>query len=203
MTVIIDYGASNLKSVEKAFEYIGYPSKITSNLYDIINADRLILPGNGAFGDCMACLNKTGLLDAIKTFIQKERPFLGICIGMQILFEKSSEFGNHTGLGLIKGRVERFPEDVIKQGGKIPHMGWNSVKAAESSKLFKNIPQNTYFYFVHSYKAVPEENFTAGECDYYGLFPAATEKENIFGVQFHPEKSLKGGLKLLDNFCKI
>lgn len=204
MIAIIDYGASNLRSVEKAFRYLGRDVCITSNEKDIVSASHLVLPGNGAFGDCMAAIEKLELMNGIKKFIDSGKPFLGICIGMQLLFEKSYEFGENAGLGLVKGSIEKFSPDIIKQGGKIPHVGWNAVNSVKKNKLFNGIDDGAYFYFVHSYFANPtEDEAITAVSDYYGEFTAAVEKDNVMGVQFHPEKSLKAGLKLLDNFCKI
>lgn len=203
MIAIIDYGASNLRSVEKAFKYIGKDAKVTSDEKTILSASRLVLPGNGAFGDCMAALHKTGLIFSIKKFIETGKPFLGICIGMQVLFEESSEFGRHKGIGFLEGKVTKFSDDIIKNGGKIPHIGWNGVRKIGESKLFQGIDDGSFFYFVHSFYADALSNpAVAGVCDYYGDFTAAVEKDNISGVQFHPEKSLKAGLKLLNNFCE-
>lgn len=204
MIAIIDYGASNLRSVEKAFRYLGRDVLVTSDKKDIDSASHLVLPGNGAFGDCMSGIGKLELTDGIKKFIKSGKPFLGICIGMQLLFDKSYEFGEHSGLGLIHGTIEKFSPQIIKQGGKIPHVGWNTVNSVKENKLFKGIERGAYFYFVHSYFANPSEGGSVtAVSDYYGDFAAAVEKDNITGVQFHPEKSLKAGLKLLDNFCKI
>lgn len=204
MVAVIDYGASNLRSVKKAFEFIGERVIVTSSEDEILNADRLILPGNGAFGDCIDALKSLGLISAISRFIETGRPFLGICIGMQLLFDKSLEFGVNDGLGYIKGTVRRFPDDILKLGNKIPHTGWNTVKIEGEHPLFKGIEDNTYFYFVHSYYA---DNIGAdsviGSAEYGMNFTAAVAKDNILGVQFHPEKSQKYGLKLLSNFCSL
>lgn len=204
MIAIIDYGASNLRSVQKAFEYIGQEAQIVSDEKSIMSADRIVLPGNGAFGDCISALKSAGLISVIDRFIETERPFLGICMGMQLLFDKSLEFGVNEGFGYIKGVVRRFPQLVLEKGYKIPHTGWNYVKQIETHKLFNGIEDNTPFYFVHSYYA---DNYggsnVIGACDYCGLFTAAVAKNNIMGVQFHPEKSQKAGLKLLENFCSL
>lgn len=204
ITAVVDYGASNLKSVEKAFQYLGENVKVTSDIKEVLASDRLVLPGNGAFADCMASLENTGLADSVKEFVEKGRPFLGICIGMQLLFEESSEFGRHKGFGLIKGKVERFSGTILEKGGKIPHIGWNSLEIKTPGSLFRDIENGSYFYFVHSYfaDALTSPHVTAS-ADYYGHFPAAIEKDNIAAVQFHPEKSLKAGLKLLSNFRRI
>ncbi len=204
MVAIIDYGASNLKSVQKAFEYIGQDVIITSSEQEVLKADRLILPGNGAFGDCLDALKSEELYSAITNFIETERPFLGICVGMQLLFEKSLEFGIHEGFGFIEGTVRRFPDEIVADGMKIPHIGWNTLQIEQPHTLFEGIDDNSYFYFVHSYYADSDcSSEILGSCDYGVNFAAAVAKDNIMGVQFHPEKSQKAGLKMLENFCKI
>lgn len=204
MVAIIDFGGGNLRSVQKAFEFIGFEASVTSDENIIKKADRVVFPGNGAFGGCMAGLRHLNLISAIDDFIKTERPFLGICIGMQSLFEKSFEFGVHEGFGYMKGNIRRFPNSLLKNGMKIPHTGWNSVRHDENNPLFKDIPQNSYFYFVHSYYApITDEKNIAGVTEYGVEFISAVSENNIFGVQFHPEKSQKAGLKLLENFCRL
>ncbi len=204
MVAIIDYGASNLRSVQKAFEYLNKDVIVTSDEQVILSADRLVLPGNGAFGDCMDALKSQDLYSAINKFIETERPFLGICVGMQLLFEKSLEFGIHEGFGFIDGVVRRFPDNIIEQGMKIPHIGWNTVTIEQQHKLFDNVEDNSYFYFVHSYYADNNNGSEiVGTCDYGETFAAVAVKDNIMGTQFHPEKSQKAGLQMLENFCKI
>lgn len=204
MVAIIDFGGGNLRSVQKAFEFIGFEASVTSDENVIKKADRVVFPGNGAFGGCMAGLRHLNLISAIDDFIKTERPFLGICIGMQSLFEKSFEFGVHEGFGYMKGNIRRFPNSLLENGMKIPHTGWNSVRHDENNPLFKDIPQNSYFYFVHSYYApITDEKNIAGVTEYGVEFISAVSENNIFGVQFHPEKSQKAGLKLLENFCRL
>lgn len=204
MVAIIDFGGGNLRSVQKAFEFIGFEASVTSDENVIKKADRVVFPGNGAFGGCMAGLRHLNLISAIDDFIKTERPFLGICIGMQSLFEKSFEFGVHEGFGYMKGNIRRFPNSLLENGMKIPHTGWNSVRHDENNPLFKDIPQNSYFYFVHSYYApITNEKNIAGVTEYGVEFISAVSENNIFGVQFHPEKSQKAGLKLLENFCRL
>jgi len=198
---VIDYGASNLRSVEKAFKYLGYDVNVTGDHRLISDADKLVLPGNGAFSDCMSNLSRLGIGDAISAFISKERSFLGICIGMQVLADIGHEFGDRAGFGIISGDVKRFE---LSKDYKIPHTGWNMVNITTSSDLFKEIEDNSYFYFVHSYYFdVKNRLDTIAVTDYCIKFSSAVEHNNIFGVQFHPEKSQSVGLKLLDNFCKI
>lgn len=204
MVTIIDFGGGNLRSVQKSFEHIGYEAVITSSPEDVLKATHVVFPGNGAFGDCMSGLRRQGLFSAIHDFVKTGNPFLGICIGMQSLFEKSFEFGVHDGFGYVEGVVQRFPQELLDKGMKIPHTGWNSVHFKENNPLFKNIQQDAYFYFVHSYycSCVNSED-VVGMTDYGIDFVSAVQKDNIMGVQFHPEKSQKYGLKLLENFCKL
>ncbi len=204
MITIIDFGGGNLRSVQKAIEHVGFEAEITSDAEIVKRAEHLIFPGNGAFGDSMAGLRKNGLISAIDEVIQKGNPFLGICIGMQCLFQKSYEFGIHEGLGYIEGVVKKFPDELIKDNMKIPHTGWNTVHFKENHPVFKDIKQDSYFYFVHSYycQCIDEKNILS-TTDYGTEFTSAVTYENITGVQFHPEKSQQAGLKLLENFCRL
>ncbi len=200
MIAIVDLGMGNLRSVQKAFEFLGIDAFLTSKSDDILASDALVFPGVGAFGDCMNSLEDRGLKKAILKFVDSGRPFLGICLGMQVLFEESEEFGHHKGLGVIKGRVVRFPDSV----GKIPHMGWNCVDLVRKHPIFEGIESGSYFYFVHSYYCVPGEDVTVGETEYNGVvFTSCVSKENVFACQFHPEKSQKVGLKFVKNFGRI
>ena len=209
MIAIIDYGMGNLRSVQKGFEKVGYDTIVTSNSEDILSADGVVLPGVGAFKDCMNNLREGKLIDPIHKIIEEGKPFLGICLGLQLLFTESEEFGIHKGLGIIKGRVVKF--SFSTQGLKIPHMGWNSIKKSgqknQFSPMFEGIPDNSYFYFVHSYYVVPEDdNIVASKTDYGIDFVSSISKDNIFACQFHPEKSQEMGLRLLKNFgdiCKV
>ncbi|MCX8083829.1 MAG: imidazole glycerol phosphate synthase subunit HisH [Calditerrivibrio sp.] len=196
MIAIVDYGMGNLKSVYNAFKMIGFDVAIVSDEKAIINADRVVLPGVGAFGDCMNGLVERGLLESIKGFIATGKPFLGICVGMQLLFEKSYEFGEQKGLGYFRGTVQRFPG---REGFKVPHMGWNMIKKLTDHPLLSGIADGAYLYFVHSYYAPVVEN-TVAVCNYIEDFTAMVVKGNIAGVQFHPEKSQKIGLSILKNF---
>ncbi len=201
MIALIDYGMGNIRSVSKALEAVGGDVKITQDAEDMKRAKALVLPGVGAFCDCIENLKTLGLLHVLKEEILNGKPYLGICLGMQILFTESEEFGLHKGLDLIKGKVLRFSLPV---GYKIPHMGWNTLKIKKKNKLTVHIPQNSYFYFVHSYYVQPEEeNVIAGVTDYGGEFTSMIVYENIFATQFHPEKSQKRGLKILENFLKL
>ena len=196
MIAVIDYGMGNLKSVQKGFEKVGFDAVVSSEQEVIENASHLVLPGVGAFKDCMHNLEEKGLVEPVLKGIEKGKPFLGICLGLQLLFEKSEEFGAHKGLGLIKGKVARFPKSELK----VPHMGWNSIKKKSDTPLLKQIDDNSYFYFVHSYYVIPEDNVTATSTEYGFEFTSSIIKDNIFACQFHPEKSQKEGLKILKAF---
>lgn len=201
MIAVIDYGMGNLKSVSKALEAVGAKVIVTRDPKVIKKADRLVLPGVGAFADCMANLKKQNLIGPIKEFIQTGRPFLGICLGLQLLFDEGEEFGRHKGLGILPGRVVRFH---LSKKFKIPHIGWNQILKKNENRLFQKIDDGSSFYFVHSYIVVPKEKkIVATTTDYGREFVSAIAKENIFACQFHPEKSQKNGLKLLQAFTKI
>lgn len=203
MIAIVDYGMGNLRSVEKAFEKLGFQATVTRDGGLILDSDGLVLPGVGAFGDCMRNLEEYGLVEPIKTFIEGGKPFLGICLGLQLLFEESEESPGIRGLGVLRGRVVRFP----RSGGgrlKVPHMGWNRVRMKEGLPILNGIPQGSWFYFVHSYYPEPEEEgVIAGMTDYGVEFTSAIQKGNAFACQFHPEKSSTLGLRILENFALI
>lgn len=201
MIAIIDYDAGNLKSVEKAFKYLGENTIITRDRKEILKADKVILPGVGAFGDAMDKLKNYNLVDTIREAAGSGKPFLGICLGLQLLFESSDESMGIPGLGILEGKIVRIPD---KEGLKIPHIGWNSLDIKEGSKLFNGIENQSYVYFVHSYylKAENEEEVAAATV-YSTLIHASVEKENLFACQFHPEKSGAVGLKILSNFAKL
>ncbi|WP_024833080.1 imidazole glycerol phosphate synthase subunit HisH [Ruminiclostridium josui] len=200
MIAIIDYGVGNLASVNKAFSFIGYDSKISSDHGEILAADKVVLPGVGAFADAMESLDKTGMISVIKQVAQKGTPLLGICLGMQLLFDYSTEGGEKVeGLGLLKGSVNQFPLDM---GLKVPHMGWNSLDIRQNKGIFSGVRQNSYVYFVHSYFVTAENTSDVAAVCKYGIgFDAAVCKGNIMGVQFHPEKSGDVGLEILKNFA--
>jgi glutamine amidotransferase len=196
--VIIDYGMGNLRSVQKAFERSGVPAKISSVPEEILNADKLVLPGVGAFPACMSNLEKLGLAEPIRESVRRGKPFLGICMGMQVLFDEGEEFGLHKGLGIIPGRVIKFK---LAKKYKIPHMGWNRIRKKKKIPLLAEIEENSYFYFVHSYHVVPEDpSVIATVTDYGKDFVSSIAKDNIFACQFHPEKSQALGLKLIKAF---
>ncbi|MCL5883718.1 MAG: imidazole glycerol phosphate synthase subunit HisH [Actinobacteria bacterium] len=197
MIVIIDYGMGNLRSVEKALEKVGAEVAVSRDPDDLRQADRIVLPGVGAFGDAMANLQKRGLVEAIKGEVAAGKPFLGICLGLDLLFEESDEHGLHQGLGLLPGRVE-----LLATGLKIPHIGWNQINIRKESKLLAGIPDGSAFYFVHSYAVVPgEESDILCETEYGSAFVSAVERDNIAAFQFHPEKSSSLGLMILRNFA--
>lgn len=201
MIAIIDYGAGNLRSVQKACEFVGAAAEITSDPDIILNADRVILPGVGSFGDCMQSLNSCSLTDVIRKTVQNGTPFLGICLGMQLLFESSEESPEAEGLGILKGKIVKIPS---KDGLKIPHMGWNSLSFRKESPVFKDLPDDPFVYFVHSYYMQPDdESIIAADTYYTAKMPVALSCGNIFATQFHPEKSGSTGLKILKNFVEL
>ena len=201
MIAIIDYDAGNLKSGEKALQYLGEECIVTRDKEKLLKADKIILPGVGAFGDAMEKLHKFGLVDVIHKLVKENKPFLGICLGLQLMFESSEEGPGVKGLGLLPGKIVKFPE---KEGFKIPHMGWNSIDVKEGSRLFKGVSNNSYVYFVHSYYLQAEnENDVAATTEYITHVHASVEHDNIFACQFHPEKSGDVGLRILKNFCEL
>ena len=201
MIAIIDYDAGNLRSVEKALLQLGENVVITRDKQQLLEADKIILPGVGHFGDAMSKLHQYQLVDVVKEIIAKKTPFLGICLGMQMLFERSEEGGGVEGLSILKGEILRIPDNP---GIKIPHMGWNSLTIREEAKLYRGIPQDSYVYFVHSYYLkAKNRSDVAATVDYSTLIDASIEKDNIFGCQFHPEKCGDVGLKILKNFASL
>ncbi|MBF0492639.1 MAG: imidazole glycerol phosphate synthase subunit HisH [Deltaproteobacteria bacterium] len=202
MIAIIDYGMGNLRSVQKAFEHLNVKCCVTHDLKKIENASKLVLPGVGAFRDCMQNLEEKKLIEPILKGIQSGKPFLGICLGMQVLLTESEEFGSHKGLNVIPGKVLRFPQS---EALKVPHMGWNSIKklpAAKGSPL-QDIEDSAYVYFVHSYYVVPEDKKIISTTTPYGFdFCSSLHQDNIFATQFHPEKSQEIGLKILEGFAQ-
>lgn len=199
---IINYGVGNLKSVKNSLDYLNIPNTIIENPQEINNFDKLILPGVGAFGAAMEKLNKLGFTTKIKAFAKQSKPILGICLGMQLLFEEGLEYGRHKGLGLIKGQVLPFKSRVDNL--PIPLIGWNSITKNNESPLLKNIDDNSCFYFVHSFYCEPKEKSIIVANANYGIeFPAIIHKKNILGCQFHPEKSQSAGLQILKNFNNL
>lgn len=200
MIAIIDYDAGNIKSVEKALQYLGEEAVITRDAGEILMADKVILPGVGAFGDAMEKLNRYGLVPVIHEVVEKGIPFLGICLGLQLMFESSEEAPGVEGLGLLKGKIVRIPEG---DGLKVPHMGWNSLSFPKEGRLFAGIPENSYVYFVHSYYLQAEEDIVTATAEYGVTIHASVEKGNVFACQFHPEKSSHTGLTILKNFVGL
>ena len=201
MIAIIDYDAGNIMSVKKAIEYLGYETQITRDKDILLSADHVILPGVGAFGDAMQKLESYGLVSVIHKIVEAGIPFLGICLGLQLIFEESEEAPGVRGLSLLPGRIVKFP---FSQELTVPQIGWNSLRFPKESRLFKDIPENSYVYFVHSYylKAAVSDD-VAAVSDYGIDFDAAVEHGNVFACQFHPEKSSDIGLKILENFLCI
>lgn len=201
MIAIIDYDAGNIKSVEKALKVLGYEAVLTRDRETLLQADHVILPGVGAFGDAMDKLHSYGLVDVIHEIVEQKIPFLGICLGLQLMFESSEETPGVEGLSLLKGKIVRIPE---ASGLKIPHIGWNSLKYPNPGRLFQGISEDAYVYFVHSYYLKAQEREIVKATTEYGtLIDASVEKDNIFGCQFHPEKSSDIGMKILQNFLEV
>lgn len=201
MVAIIDYDAGNIKSVQKAIEYLGEEVITTRDAEVILNASRVILPGVGAFGDAMEKLHKYNLVDVIREVVKREIPFLGICLGLQLLFETSDETPGVQGLGILKGKIKRIPDNGEL---KIPHIGWNSLSFPNKGRLYEGISQESYVYFVHSYYLDAEDkDIVVATTEYGTTIHASVEQGNVFACQFHPEKSSSVGLKILDNFLKI
>jgi glutamine amidotransferase len=206
MITIIDYGMGNLRSVQKGFERVGYEARVTSNPADVKGADRLVLPGVGAFKDCMDNLRLGGFIDPILNHVASGRPFLGICLGLQLLFSESEEFGRHQGLGIIPGRVVRFPAGMREKGEelKVPHMGWNQIVIRHAAPLLDGVDNGASVYFVHSYYVVPDDPETVATVTEYGVtFCSSIWRDNVMATQFHPEKSQQVGLRILENFGKL
>ena len=200
MVAIIDYGAGNLSSVKKALDYLGAESIITDDKNEITSASHIILPGVGSFGDAMKSMRDRDLVDTVKEVAVSGKPFLGICLGLQLLFEGSEESQGVEGLGLLKGKITQIPKN---NGLKVPHIGWNSVTVRKGDGIFKNIEQNSFFYFVHSFYLTESQGDIAAATTQYGVeIECAVEQGNLFATQFHPEKSGKAGLKLLKSFLE-
>jgi glutamine amidotransferase len=199
MICIVDYGAGNLRSVQKAVERLGASAHVSSKPVDVARASKVIFPGVGAFGRAVEAVDNLRLRETLIQFIEDRKPFLGICLGLQLLFESSEENPGVAGLGILSGSVKRFPD-----GLKIPHLGWNQVNFSMTSPLWHNIPDNGYFYFAHSYYVAPDDAaIVSGECDYGIVFPVAIKYGLLFGLQFHPEKSQHWGLGVLKNFIEL
>jgi len=201
LIAIIDYGMGNLRSVEKAFEYVGHRAFVAKHPTGVSDASHVVLPGVGGFPECMKNLENTGMIDAVYKSIESGKQFLGICLGLQLLFSESEEFGCHNGLNILEGRVVRFTPG---HEFKVPHMGWNQIMIKREVPLLKGIPDNSFVYFVHSYYVIPsDKEIISTQSDYGGEFVSSVWKDNIFACQFHPEKSQEIGLRILKNFGDI
>ncbi len=195
---VIDYGVGNLRSVEKAFAAAGASAVVSSDVRVLNEAERLVLPGVGAFGACISALKERGFDSLVRERVAEGVPLLGVCVGMQMLFEESDEFGRHTGLGFLRGRVRRFATELV-----VPQVGWNQVEQRGSHPLLEGVSDREFFYFVHSFYCEPfDESVVVGETDYGRSYASIVARENVCGVQFHPEKSQAAGLRLLRNFAE-
>jgi len=207
MITIIDYEMGNLRSVEKAFEKLGFAARVSNDPQDIVSADKVVLPGVGAFRDCINNLRDGGFVEPLLAHVAAGKPLLGICVGMQMLFDESEEFGRHQGLGLIPGKVVRFPAGMVEAGErlKVPHMGWNNIQLRKPSPIFSGIEDGSFVYFVHSYYCAAENPAdVAASCRYGEIeFCASLWRDNIMATQFHPEKSQTIGLNIFKNFGEL
>jgi imidazole glycerol-phosphate synthase subunit HisH len=205
--VIIDYGMGNLRSAQKAFERVGYGARLSSDPADLGAADKLVLPGVGAFRDCIGNLRAGGFVEPLLGHVAAGKPLLGICVGLQLLFSESEEFGRHRGLGIIPGKVVRFPAGMRQLGEelKVPHMGWNDLRPRRPAPILSGVEEGSFVYFVHSYYAIPDDpQVVAAETTYGDVtFCAVAWQENVMATQFHPEKSQELGLRMLENFGKM
>jgi glutamine amidotransferase len=200
---IVDYNMGNLASVINAFAKVGVDAKLESDPSKLNQYDKLILPGVGAFGDAMEHLKENGMDEAVINYAKSGKPLLGICLGMQLLFESSEEFGSHQGLGLIPGKVVAFDENKFDHALKVPHMGWNELFVQKETPLFERLKKDFYLYFVHSYHAVCDDTYAIGKTHYGYEFVSSVQNDNIYGIQPHPEKSHGNGLKIIENFAKM
>jgi len=201
MISIIDYGMGNLRSVQKGFEKVGHPAVVTSDPADVAAADKVVLPGVGAFEDAISELHQRRLVEPVVEAINSGRPFLGICLGLQLLFDVSYEHGEHKGFGIVPGEVVLFD---LPQEYSVPHMGWNQLSIPRRPPILEGIPEGAYFYFVHSYFVVPRDReVIAAETDYGGPFCSMIWRDNVYATQFHPEKSQADGLRILKNFAEL
>lgn len=199
MIAIIDYGLGNIESVKYALDHLNEESVVTSKGTELMAADGIVLPGVGAFSRAMENLRRLDLIGAVHNIVDARKPFLGICLGLQLLFSESQEHGRHEGLGVLAGQVGRFAT-----GLKVPHLGWNEVRQETPCMLFEGIRDPEWFYFAHSYYVAPADpNIVVGTTDYDGSYASAVQQENVFAVQFHPEKSGPAGIKMLSNFCRM
>jgi glutamine amidotransferase len=199
---LIDYGAGNVRSVHKALEAVGAEVQLARDPGPLPDSEKVVLPGVGAFGDCMRALRRMGLVDALCEVVEQGKPLLGICVGMQVLFDEGEEIGHHAGLGLLPGRVIRFADDLTTRGLKIPHTGWNQIEPTGDHPLFHGLPPGSSAYFNHAYHCQAQPEHVLAVTDYGGHFVSAVGRENVYGIQFHPEKSQDVGLHILRNFVE-
>lgn len=200
MIAIINYGVGNLRSVEKAFEAVGSRARVTADAREISEAEKIVLPGVGAFGECARRLRESRLDEAVLEAVERGKPLLGLCVGLQLMFDYGHEFGVHKGLGLMRGRVTRFPDD----GPHVPQIGWNQIEDLKPHPLLEGIQEGTYFYFVHSYRVEADDDKDVVAVTEYGIsYPSICARGVVCGVQFHPEKSQAAGLRLLSNFAAM
>lgn len=199
MIALIDYGAGNVRSVHKALAAVGAEVQVTQDASVVLAAEKVVLPGVGAFGDCMLSLARLGLIAAIRAVVARGTPFLGICVGMQVLFDEGTEMGRHAGLGLLPGRVVKFDIDPAL---KVPHTGWNQVVPVTATPLLADLPDGAWAYFNHGYYCQARPEHTLAVADYGGTFPCVVGRDNVYGLQFHPEKSQHVGLHILRNFVE-
>jgi len=202
MIALIDYGAGNVRSVHKALEAVGAEVQLAREPRILRDADKIVLPGVGAFGDCMAGLRRAGLVDALQRAVEAGKPLLGICVGLQVLFDEGHELGRHAGLGLLPGRVVRFPREEMPPALKIPHTGWNQLEPVAPSPLLDGLPPGAWVYFNHAYYGQAAPEHTLAITDYGRPFPSVVGRGEVYGVQFHPEKSQRVGLHILENFVE-
>jgi glutamine amidotransferase len=202
MIALVDYGAGNVRSVHKALRAVGADVQVAQQPGVLHDADRIVLPGVGAFGDCMAGLRRAGLVSALHRAVEVGKPLLGICVGMQVLFEEGEEMGQHTGLGLLPGRVVGFSPELVVSGLKIPHTGWNQIEPAVPSPLLEGMRPGAWAYFNHAYYGQATMEDTLAVTDYGGLFPSVVGRGPVYGIQWHPEKSQQVGLRILKNFLE-
>ncbi|NLE99776.1 MAG: imidazole glycerol phosphate synthase subunit HisH [Anaerolineales bacterium] len=202
MIALIDYGAGNVRSVQKALEAVGASVRTVTGPEGLDEAEKIVLPGVGAFGDCMANLRRMGLVDALRTAVGRGQPLLGICVGLQVLFEEGHEMGRHAGLGLLPGQVVRFPDSLVASGLKIPHTGWNQIEPVTECPLLAGLESGAWAYFNHAYYGAAQPGHVLAVTHYGTPFPSVVGRERLYGIQFHPEKSQRIGLGILRSFVE-